>query len=135
MSGSLLFPASGGAKFARKSVKAIRFAYHGCANRPFYHIVVMEKKAPRNGHVIEQLGSYDPMANVHGEKLCAINVERVTHWIGEGTTVSTPCAILFGLAGLLPIHPRSYMTAWRNRRQQRENPQKESKINSNADAS
>lgn len=35
-------PASGIGKFYKKSAKIIRFAKYGCANRPFYHIVVME---------------------------------------------------------------------------------------------
>lgn len=110
------FPASGGAVVGQRAAKVIRFAYHGCANRPFYHIVVMRKKTPRQGHVIEQLGTYDPMANVHGEKLVALNTERINHWIGQGASISSSCAILLGLSGLLPIHPKSYMTAWRNRR-------------------
>lgn len=37
-----MFPASGGARVGFRTTKAIRFAKHGCTNRPFYHIVVME---------------------------------------------------------------------------------------------
>ena len=40
------FSASGGAKFLRDSRKVIRFAYHGCKNRPFFHLVVMEVSTP-----------------------------------------------------------------------------------------
>lgn len=39
---TVLKPASGGAAFDEKSLKAIRFVRMGCANRPFYHIVVAE---------------------------------------------------------------------------------------------
>ncbi|KAG0721866.1 putative 28S ribosomal protein S16, mitochondrial [Chionoecetes opilio] len=112
----IMFPASGGAVVRSRAAKIIRFAYHGCANRPFYHIVVMRRRSPRNGHVIEQLGSYDPMENAHGEKLAALNTERITYWIGQGAHLSNNCATLLGLSGLLPIHPTSYMKAWRNRR-------------------
>lgn len=66
--------------------------------------------------VIEQLGSYDPQANEHNEKLCALNLERIAFWIGRGALISKPVEELLGLSGLLPIHPRTYMTAWRNRR-------------------
>lgn len=38
----VLKPASGGAAYDEKSIKAIRFVRMGCANRPFYHIVVAE---------------------------------------------------------------------------------------------
>ncbi|XP_076068556.1 mitochondrial ribosomal protein S16 [Oratosquilla oratoria] len=120
------FPASGGAKFSYAAAKAIRFAYHGCANRPFFHIVVMNKRRSRQGHVIEQLGTYDPMINSNSEKLCSLNLERINYWIGCGASISTPCAELFGLAGLIPIHPTSYIKAWRNRKLQAEEKAKES---------
>lgn len=37
-----LSPASGIGRFYARSAKTIRFARHGCTNRPFFHIVVME---------------------------------------------------------------------------------------------
>lgn len=40
-----MFPASGGARVGFRTTKAIRFAKHGCTNRPFYHIVVMEVRS------------------------------------------------------------------------------------------
>ncbi|KAB1277686.1 DnaJ-like protein subfamily C member 9 [Camelus dromedarius] len=46
----------------------IRLALGGCTNRPFYRI---------------QLGSYDPLPNSHGEKLVALNLDRIQHWIGS----------------------------------------------------
>lgn len=39
--------------------------------------------------------------------MLALNIERITHWIGSGAHISTPAAKLLGLAGLLPIHPRT----------------------------
>lgn len=85
--------------------------------------------------MIEQVGTYDPMPNVKNEKLVTFNFERIRHWIGKGAHISDPVAellgtwfisvmfghfnyilILFlGLSGFYPIHPRTYMTAWRNR--------------------
>lgn len=84
--------------------------------------------------MIEQVGSYDPLPNENNEKLVAFNLERIRHWIGNGADISTPVAQLLGstnflnvsvfwftvtftgLAGFLPIHPTSYIAAWRNRR-------------------
>lgn len=37
------------------------------------------------------------------------------HWIGAGAHISRPVSQLLGLSGFLPIHPTTYMTAWRNR--------------------
>lgn len=53
---------------------------------------------------------------MHNEKLVSFNFERIQHWIAKGAQVSTPVADLLGLAGFLPVHPRTYMRAWRNRR-------------------
>ena len=62
-------------------------------NIAFY---IPQKRTPRQGHVIEQLGTYDPMVNVHGEKLVALNTERINHWIGQGAGISTSCAVVLG---------------------------------------
>ncbi|CAB3226089.1 unnamed protein product [Arctia plantaginis] len=114
-------PASGTGRYFARAAKSIRLIRHGCTNRPFFHISVTHRKRTNAQPVIEQLGSYDPMPNVNNEKLVALNLERIKYWLGKGAHVSTPVAELFGLAGFFPIHPRSYMTAWRNRRTEREN--------------
>lgn len=74
-------------------------AYHGghlticlalgsCANRPFYTIVAAHSKCPRDGLLVEQLGSYDSFPNSHGENLIALNLDRIQHWIGCATHLS-----------------------------------------------
>lgn len=55
------------------------------------------------------------MPNEHNERLVSFNFERIRFWLGNGAHLSTPAAELLGISGLLPIHPRTYMTAWRNR--------------------
>ncbi|XP_058457647.1 small ribosomal subunit protein bS16m [Malaya genurostris] len=112
-----LIPASGTGRFWARSAKIIRFARQGCTNRPFYHIVVMERRKDQYQPVIEQVGTFDPIPNEHNEKLVSFNFERVRFWLGNGAHLSTPVAELLGIAGLLPVHPRTYMTAWRNRQE------------------
>ncbi|CAB3369070.1 Hypothetical predicted protein [Cloeon dipterum] len=87
----------------------------GCANRPFFHIVVAEQRTDQHMPVIEQVGSYDPLPNERNQKLVAFNFERIQHWLARGVNLTDPVAELLGLSGYLPIHPRTYMTAWRNR--------------------
>ncbi|KAK2155872.1 hypothetical protein NP493_2013g00007 [Ridgeia piscesae] len=94
---------------------AIRLALHGCANRPFYHIVVMQTHRARNSRAIEQLGTFDPMPNKHDEKLVALNFDRLKFWIAHGAELTQPVGKLLGLSGYLPIHPMTYITAKRNR--------------------
>ncbi|XP_050299601.1 probable 28S ribosomal protein S16, mitochondrial [Anthonomus grandis grandis] len=108
-------PASGTGVYSYCSPKVIRLLRKGCTNRPFYHIVVAVNRAHQSRPVIEQVGTYDPMVNQYNEKLVALNYERIRFWIGNGTEVSRPVAQLLGLSGFYPIHPTSYMTAWRNR--------------------
>lgn len=104
-----------GARFGRLS---LRLSVWGCTNRPFYHIVVQKRNHPNRRYIdnIEQVGSYDPTVNAHNEKLCALNLERIQHYLAGGIHVSRPVAQLLGLAGLLPLHPETYIAAWRNRK-------------------
>ena len=75
---------------------AIRLALYGCANRPFYHIVVMKKHLGRNKPPIEQLGSYDPMPNERDELQIALNFERIKFWMANGASLSKPVSKLMG---------------------------------------
>ncbi|ELU14268.1 hypothetical protein CAPTEDRAFT_103979 [Capitella teleta] len=75
---------------------AIRFALHGCANRPFFHLVVLNQHKARNSRPIEVLGSYDPMPNQNNEKLISINFERLHHWIGIGAQPNKTAAEILG---------------------------------------
>ncbi|CAG4966073.1 unnamed protein product [Colias eurytheme] len=113
-------PASGTGKYYALAAKSIRLIRQGCTNRPFFHISVTQRKRLNSQPVIEQLGSYDPMPNIHNEKLVALNLERIKYWMGQGAHVTPPVAELLGLAGFFPIHPRTYMTAWRNRKAEKE---------------
>ena len=85
---------------------AIRFALHGCKNRPFYHLVVMHKYKGRDKPPIEQLGSYDPMPNIHDEKLVAINFDRLQYYIIQGAEITRPVEKLLG------IYPKGPFTQW-----------------------
>jgi len=49
-------------KLKRMATK-IRLARHGRKGRPFYHVVVADSRAPRDGRYIERIGSYNPMTN------------------------------------------------------------------------
>ena len=59
----------------------IRLRRMGAKKAPYYRIVVADSRSPRDGRFIEELGTYDPMAD--GEKL-KVNQERVAYWIANG---------------------------------------------------
>lgn len=64
---------------------AIRLARIGKKKRPFYRVVVMDKRKPRNGRTVEVVGTYDPLKKPAEIKLDA---ERVKFWLGRGAQPS-----------------------------------------------
>ncbi|CRK96295.1 CLUMA_CG009715, isoform A [Clunio marinus] len=111
-----LWPASGTGRYWRHSVKSIRFCKKGCTNRPFYQIVVMERRKHVQEPVIEQVGTYDPLPNQFNQRMVSLNYERIRYWLGSGAHVTRGVAELLGLSGLLPIYPKTYKDAWSKRR-------------------
>ncbi len=59
----------------------IRLRRVGAKKAPYYRIVVADSRSPRDGRFIEEIGTYDPMAD--SEKL-KVNQERVAYWIANG---------------------------------------------------
>ena len=55
--------------------------------RPFFRIVAIDGKQPRDGRVLEELGTYDPMMK-DKENRVKFNAERVKHWLGVGAQPS-----------------------------------------------
>ncbi len=63
----------------------IRLARIGKKKNPFYRVVVIEKGRPRDGRVVENVGTYDPLKKPAEYKL---NAERIKHWLGCGAQPS-----------------------------------------------
>ena len=59
----------------------IRLQRVGKKNAPFYHIVVADSKSPRDGKIIEQIGTYNPMTN---PSEIVLDKEKVEKWIKNG---------------------------------------------------
>lgn len=59
----------------------IRLQRAGAKKAPFYHIVVADSRSPRDGRIVEQIGTYDPMTNPATIKL---DKEKVAQWIKNG---------------------------------------------------
>lgn len=76
----------------------IRLARGGSKKRPFYNIVVTDKRKPRDSGYIERLGYFNPMARGQEVRL-HIEQERVDHWKGQGAQPSERVAKLLNEAG------------------------------------
>ena len=78
----------------------LRLKRMGRRHRPFYRINAMEKRAPRDGRVIEKLGWYDPLAPQ--ERQISLNVERADYWLSVGAQPSQTVASLLRRLGCDP---------------------------------
>ena len=65
----------------------IRLARSGAKKNPFYHLVVADKRARRDGRYIERLGYYNPVARGQAEKI-QLDLERFEHWQSVGAKPS-----------------------------------------------
>ena len=84
----------------------IRMSRSGAKNRPYYHIVVAESRAPRDGKFLEKLGTYNPLlAKDHADRVKLLP-ERIKFWLSKGAQVSDRVAIFLGKAGVAPAPVR-----------------------------
>ncbi|TQV75511.1 30S ribosomal protein S16 [Aliikangiella marina] len=65
----------------------IRLARGGSKKRPFYHMVVTDKRNARDGRFIERVGFFNPIATGQEERIRVDN-ERVDHWVAQGAQMS-----------------------------------------------
>ena len=56
----------------------IRLQREGKKKAPFYHIVVADSKSPRDGKIIEKIGTYNPMTE---PSTIVLDQEKVAQWI------------------------------------------------------
>ena len=81
---------------------AMRLSRGGRKARPYYRIVVADKRRARDGRYIERLGTYNPLLGKDDEGRVKLNEERIKHWLGEGAEPSERVAIFLGEAGIIP---------------------------------
>ena len=83
---------------------SIRMARAGARKRPFYRIVVADRRSPRDGRFIERLGTYNPLLP-KGEKSTdhrvRLNEARLKHWLEQGAAPSERVRRFLHDAGLM----------------------------------
>jgi small subunit ribosomal protein S16 len=79
----------------------IRMQQLGRKHRPFYRIVAIDSRQPRNGRFLEELGTYDPMVAQTDERV-KLYPARIKHWLGKGALASERVSVLF----------KKYMAKW-----------------------
>jgi small subunit ribosomal protein S16 len=76
----------------------IRLQRHGKKGNPFYHIVIADGRAPRDGRFIEKIGTYNPVAN---PAEININVDKAITWLNNGAQPSDTVRAILSYKGVL----------------------------------
>lgn len=76
----------------------IRLKRMGSKRNPFYRVVVADSRSPRDGRIIEQIGTYNPVVNPVEVKLDA---EKAIDWMSNGAKPSDTVRNLFSKEGIM----------------------------------
>ena len=85
----------------------IRLARGGSKKRPYYHVVVADARAPRDGRFLEKLGSWNPMLPKDNEKRVELNLERIQEWLAKGAQPTDRVLRFLAEAGIATREARS----------------------------
>jgi small subunit ribosomal protein S16 len=75
----------------------------GRKHRPFFRICAMDSRSPRDGRVLEELGTYDPLVPDTDARV-TLNAERVAYWLGVGAQPSDKVKVLIKKYGVGGTH-------------------------------
>jgi len=67
----------------------------GRKHRPFFRIVAIDSRQPRDGRVLEELGTYDPMVRNTDERVKLVP-DRIKYWQSVGALASENVTVLIG---------------------------------------
>jgi len=76
----------------------IRLARHGRKRRPFYHIVIADSRAPRDGKYIERIGSYNPNSN---PAIIELDFDKAISWLQNGAQPTDTARAILSYKGVM----------------------------------
>ena len=76
----------------------IRLKRFGSKKRPYYRIVVMDRRSPRDGKTIDELGYYHPIEVE--DKQIVFDMEKAKAWLAKSATTSDTVRNIFNKKGL-----------------------------------
>ncbi len=83
----------------------LRLKRMGRSNRAYFRLNAIDSRAPRDGRVIEELGSYDPRATEAAKQFVA-KLDRCKYWLDVGAVPSGTVSSLLKRSGLEHKHLR-----------------------------
>lgn len=76
----------------------LRMKRMGAKRNPFYRIVAADSRSPRDGRIIEQVGTYNPTTEPEEVKL---DEELIMKWLGNGAQPSDTVRNILSRAGIM----------------------------------
>lgn len=76
----------------------IRLTRHGRKKRPYYHIVIADSRAPRDGRYIERIGMYNPGTN---PATIELDFDKALDWLQKGAQPTNTCRAILSYKGVL----------------------------------
>ena len=89
----------------------MRLARAGTKKRPYYHIVIADAGAPRDGKFIDVVGSFNPMLPKDSAERVKLDAEKAAAWLKKGAQATDRVLRFLDKAGV-------------KKREARNNPQK-----------
>src|ERR1700712_3837010 len=112
----------------------IRMARAGTKKRPFYHIVVADSRAPRDGRFIERLGFYNPLLPKDKEERLKLDMDKVKAWMVKGAQPSDRVMRFLDAAGVAKREKRNNPERALPRKERKVKAEEAAKIKADADA-
>ena len=76
----------------------IRLTRQGRKRKPYYHIVIADSRAPRDGRYIERIGMYNPNTN---PATIELDFDRALEWLQKGAQPTETCRAILSYKGVL----------------------------------
>jgi len=76
----------------------IRLTRRGRKKAPYYHIVIADSRAPRDGRFIESIGTYNPITN---PATIELDFDRAIDWLNNGAQPTDTCRAILSYKGVL----------------------------------
>src|SRR5262245_29978852 len=83
----------------------LRLRRTGRKNLPCFRIIATDSRFPRDGRLLEKLGTYDPLRKDDAARI-QVDLERVKHWLSVGAKPSDIVASILRKRGLHAVVPK-----------------------------
>jgi len=79
----------------------MRLQRYGKKRNPFYHIVIADGRAPRDGKFIEKIGTYNP---IHNPAEIVLDINKAVQWLNNGAQPTDTVRAILSYKGVLYKH-------------------------------